>query len=94
MKKFLPLLGLVPALALVWQVYVYQNNQRREDRKERQAWKQYVEMRFNRVDSCFKALHDTVYFDKTYNRIVDEAVATAESRVAYLMRRAREDTLP
>ena len=92
MKKVLPWLSLIPALALVWQMWTYTNNQRREDRKERRAWEKTVDVRLTRIDSCFQALYDTVYTDKRYGRIVDEALATVESRVNYMIWKARQDS--
>lgn len=91
MKKFLPWLSCIPALGLVWQMWTYSNNVRREDRKERKAWEKTVDVRFTRIDSCFKALHDTVYFDKIYNRVMDEALAQAEGRI-YRLRHPQPDT--
>ena len=108
MKKVLPWLSILPVAALLWpvvknefypkartifrQMYTYTNNQRREDRKERRAWEKTVDARFDRLDSCFKALNDTVYADKRYGRLVDEALATVESRVNYMIWKARRDS--
>jgi len=90
-KRILPWLSLLPVAALLWQMWTYTNNQRREDRKERRAWEKTVDVRLAGIDSTVKALKDTVYFDKIYRRIMDEALATAEARI-YRLRHPLPDS--
>jgi hypothetical protein len=90
-KKVLPWLSCIPAFGLVWQMWTYSNNVRREDRKERKAWEKTVDLKLATIDSCVRALKDTVYADKLYAALVDRALATAESQI-YRLRHPLPDS--
>ena len=91
MKRVLPWLSLIPALALVWQMFSYYDKKGESRRDQDRAKQEAILAHVAHTDTLVRVMQDSLLAYSIRQHLMDMDLATAESRV-YRLRHPLPDS--